>query len=341
VITIVVVGGVALVVVIVTRGSFTRLFRLPIQSIWMVLVALAIQIFLAFVEIPSDRFDDLGLVLVMASYAFLLAFCLVNLRISMMWVIGLGIALNALVIGLNHGMPTIDNEVTTRSGRTIEEPIERTARHRPESDDDLLPFLGDRLRVPDPVDEVISIGDLVIGLGIILVCYQGSRVRRPTRSRRSERTARIAARLRQRESPSQERVQERVQEPVPVPVQDPVPEPVQAQEPAPVQDPVPEQEPVPVQEHVPVQEQEPVPQQEPAPLEEPAPVQEPVQVQDQEHVQEPVPQPTSTKDEHALSHDSPDDTLGVELNEVFARLAADDHAGDAPKEHGTDEPHEA
>ena len=346
-ITIVVVGGVALVVVIVTRGSFTRLFRLPIQSIWMVLVALAIQILLAFVEIPSDRFDDLGLVLVMASYAFLLAFCLVNLRISMMWVIGLGIALNALVIGLNHGMPTIDNEVTTRSGRTIEEPIERTARHRPESDDDLLPFLGDRLRVPDPVDEVISIGDLVIGLGIILVCYQGSRVRRPTRSRRSERTARIAARLRQRESPSQERVQE----PVPVPVQDPVPEPVQAQEPAPVQDPVPEQEPVPVQEHVPVQEQEPVreqepvqeqvQEQEPAPLEEPAPVQEPVPVQDQEYPQEPVPQPTSTKDEHALSHDSPDDTLGVELNEVFARLAADDPPGEAPKEHGVDEAHEA
>ena len=176
-ITIVVVGGVALVVVIVTRGSFTRLFRLPIQSIWMVLVALAIQILLAFVEIPSDRFDDLGIVLVMASYAFLLAFCLVNLRISMMWVIGLGIALNALVIGLNQGMPTADNEVTTRSGRTIEEPIERTAKHRPESDDDLLPILGDRLRVPYPVDEVISIGDVVIGLGIILVSYQGSRVR--------------------------------------------------------------------------------------------------------------------------------------------------------------------
>ena len=206
-ITIAIVGGVALVVVLVTRGSFSRLFQLPIQSIWMVLVALTIQIFLALIELPSDRFDDVGFALVMASYAFLLAFCFVNLRISMMWVIGLGIALNALVIGLNQGMPTADNEVTTRSGRTIEEPIERTARHRPESDDDLLPFLGDRLRVPEPVDEVISIGDIVIGLGIILVSYQGSRVR-PARSRRSERTARIAERLRQREAASEERVQE-------------------------------------------------------------------------------------------------------------------------------------
>ena len=119
-ITIAIVGGVALVVVLVTRGSFSQLFRLPIQSIWMVVVALAIQILLAFVEIPANRLDDLGFGLVMASYAFLLAFCFVNLRISMMWVIGLGIALNALVIGLNQGMPTRDNEVTTRSGRTIE-----------------------------------------------------------------------------------------------------------------------------------------------------------------------------------------------------------------------------
>jgi hypothetical protein len=271
VITIAIVGGVALVVVLVTRGNFSQLFRLPIQSIWMVLVALAIQILLAFVDIPADRLNDLGFGLVMASYAFLLAFCFVNVRISMMWIIGVGIALNALVIGLNQGMPTADHTVTTRSGRTIEEPIERTAKHRPESDDDLLPFLGDRLRVPDPIDEVISIGDVVIGLGIILVCYQASRVRRPAASRRSKRTARIAKRLRQREAASQE--------PLPLPTETST-----------------------------------------------------ITRTDTS---------THTEDEHALSHDSPDDTLGVELKEVFARLAADDHAGEGPNEPDEDEPDEA
>jgi Family of unknown function (DUF5317) len=298
VITIAIVGGVALVVVLVTRGSFSRLYRLPIQSIWMVLVALTIQIFLAFVELPSDRFDDLGLALVLASYAFLLAFCFVNLRISMMWVIGLGIALNALVIGLNQGMPTADHEVTTRSGRTIEEPIERTVKHRPESDDDLLPFLGDRLRAPEPVDEVISIGDVVIGLGIILVCYQGSRVRRPARSRRSERTARIAARLRQQESASQE-------------------QPPNPTEPSPT-------EPSPT---------------EPSPTETSTSA-DTVTVTSTSADTVTVTS-TSAEDKHALSHDSPDDTLGVELKEVFARLAANERAGDAPKEPNEDEPHEA
>jgi Family of unknown function (DUF5317) len=298
VITIAIVGGVALVVVVVTRGSFSQLFRLPIQSIWMVVAALSIQIFLALVELPSDRFDDLGLALVMTSYAFLLAFCFVNVRISMMWIIGLGIALNALVIGLNQGMPTADHEVTTRSGRTIEEPIERTAKHRPESDDDLLPFLGDRLRVPYPVDEVISIGDVVIGLGIILVCYQSSRVRRPARSRRSERTARIAARLRQRESASQER-------------------PLSPTETSPT-------ETSPTETGTSADTGTSM---EPSPTETSTSTDTGVS--------------TSTEDNHALSHDSPDDTLGVELKEVFARLAADEHAGDAPKEPDEDEPHEA
>ena len=277
-ITIAIVGGVALVVVLVTRGSFSQLFRLPIQSIWMVLVALAIQILLAFVDIPADRLDDLGFGLVMASYAFLLAFCFVNLRISMMWIIGLGIALNALVIGLNQGMPTRDNEVTTRSGRTIEEPIERTAKHRPEGGDDLLPFLGDRLQVPYPIDEVISIGDVVIGLGIILVCYQGSRVRRRrSSSLRSERTARIAARMRQRER-KQDRETER--------------------EPARQPETQPERLP-------------PVP---------------------------PV-APPSVKETHVLSHDSADDTLGVELDQVYARLAGDEHGPDASPKPDEDEPH--
>jgi Family of unknown function (DUF5317) len=316
VITIAIVGGVALVVVLVTRGSFSRLFRLPIQSVWMVLVALTIQIFLALVELPSDRFDDLGFGLVMASYAFLLAFCFVNMRISMMWVIGLGIALNALVIGLNQGMPTADNEVTTRSGRTIEEPIERTARHRPESDDDLLPFLDDRLRVPEPVDEVISIGDVVIGLGIILVCYQASRVRRPARSRRSKRTARIAARLRQRESASQEQLPS-PPEPSPPEPSPPEPSPPEPSPPEPTSTEPTSTEPSPP---------------------EPSTSAEP---NTSASADTSTTTSTSTEDKHALSHDSPDDTLGVELKEVFARLATDEHAGDAPKEPDEDEPHEA
>jgi hypothetical protein len=73
--------------------------------------------------------------------------------------------------------------------------------------------------------------------------------------------------------------------------------------------------------------------------------------QDRAASQEQLPLPTetsttsstsaSTEDRHALTHDSPDDTLGVELKEVFARLAADDHVAGEPKKPDEDDPHEA
>jgi hypothetical protein len=193
--SIAVAGGVAIAIVLVTRGSLRQLVRLPIQSIWMVVLALGIQIVLEFVDLPKDRIDDLGFGLLLASYALLLAFCLVNLSIRAMWIVALGVALNTLVIGLNQGMPTRDREVTTAAGRTVERPIERTVKHRPESDDDLVPFLGDQIVIPEPVDEVISIGDIVLGLGIVSVCYFGSRRRRS----RAERTARLREQAQQKQ----------------------------------------------------------------------------------------------------------------------------------------------
>jgi hypothetical protein len=180
-------GGVAIAIVLVTRGSLRRLLRLPIQSIWMLVVALAIQIALEFVDVPKDRIDNVGFVLLMASYALLLAFCFVNLRVPAMWIVALGIALNTVVIGLNQGMPTRDREVTTRSGRTVEQPIKRSVKHRPESNRDLLPFLGDQIVIPEPVHEVISVGDIVLGFGIVAVCYRGSRRRRARSTQRDAR----------------------------------------------------------------------------------------------------------------------------------------------------------
>jgi hypothetical protein len=196
-------GGIAIAIVLVTRGSLRELLRLRIQSIWMVVLALGIQIALEFVDLPKDRIDDLGFGLLMASYGLLLAFCFVNLRVPAMWIVALGIALNAVVIGLNQGMPTRDREVTTASGRTVDKPIERSVKHRPESGDDLLPFLGDKIVIPEPIDEVISVGDIVLAIGIVAVCYRGSRPRRratngqPTR--RAARTAAAARRLQRRE----------------------------------------------------------------------------------------------------------------------------------------------
>ena len=169
--------GVAALVVLLTLGSFSELARLTITGGWLLAAGLGIQIVLEFVDFPSDQIDTLGYGLLMLSYALILAFCLANVRTWGFGVLAIGVAMNALVIGLNQGMPTVDIGNDARGNR-IQKPIEVTVKHRPEKPDDLLRFLDDRILLPEPFDSVLSFGDLVIAVGICELAYFGSRRRR-------------------------------------------------------------------------------------------------------------------------------------------------------------------
>lgn len=167
----------AVLVVVVTLGSFSELTRVTISAPWLLFVGLALQIALEYVDVPDDQIETLGYGVLMLSYALVLAFCLVNLSTAGFGVIAVGVAMNMLVIGLNQGMPTVpignDGE-----GNRVKEPIERSVKHRQERDNDLLGFLGDKIVLPEPFDAVISFGDLVIGVGVCELAYFGSRRRR-------------------------------------------------------------------------------------------------------------------------------------------------------------------
>ena len=168
----------AVLVVVATRGSFRRLGRIQLRGLWALFLALALQIALEFDVVPKARYDDVGFGLLLLSFALILGFCIVNRRTSGFLVIAVGVAMNLLVIALNQGMPTKD-EVHQRNGREVHVPIERTVKHRPEEPDDQLVFLSDQITVPGIPNQQYSIGDIVIALGIIDVCFEASR--RPRR----------------------------------------------------------------------------------------------------------------------------------------------------------------
>ncbi len=174
----------AIVVVVVTRGRFGELIRIRIRAPWLLLVGLGIQGALEFVDFPKDQIETVGYGLLMASYALILAFCFVNITVHGFGLIALGVAMNALVIGLNQGMPTKALREDAH-GRRVEKPIEQTVKHRPESDTDLLPFLGDKIVLPPPIDTVVSAGDLVMMVGILELAYFGTRRRRRRGARQS------------------------------------------------------------------------------------------------------------------------------------------------------------
>jgi hypothetical protein len=169
---------IALIVVVATRGSFQRLGRIQMRAVQLLMVALAIQVLLEFVDFPKDRIDDLGIAILLGSYGLIFGFCYLNRRMSGMLVIAFGIGINVLAIALNGGMPTKD-DVVERNGHEVRVPIERTVKHKPREGDDLVPFLGDVITAPGVPNQQFSVGDIVIGIGIVDLCFEASR--RPRR----------------------------------------------------------------------------------------------------------------------------------------------------------------
>ena len=165
---------VALGVALATRGDLTRIADLRFRRLWMLFAGLALQVALEVVDLPAGRQDDLGIGLLLLSYALLLGFALTNLRIDGMGVIAVGIALNAAVIALNLGMP-----YRAPTGHAVASSV----KHRPERADDVATILSDRIVIP-PLRVSISFGDLIIAVGLVDLCYRGSRrPRGQTRSR--------------------------------------------------------------------------------------------------------------------------------------------------------------
>jgi hypothetical protein len=115
--------------------------------------------------------SSLSLVLLVASYLALLAFAAANARTLGMVVVAVGLALNLIVIGANRGMPVRPSAVIdagiAKDAKELAE-IELKAKHHYEKPSDRLLFLADVIPVR-PLREVLSLGDVVMSLGITIV----------------------------------------------------------------------------------------------------------------------------------------------------------------------------
>ena len=167
-------------VVAVAAGG--RPGNIPAERLrWPALTLLAVALYWA----PSllGASPSAAVVLILFSYASLLAFALANLRLTGMAVVALGLGLNALVIVANDGMP-VDPRAVVSTGLASPgelEAIELGAGRQWQEPDDRLAVLGDVVPVA-VLDEVVSFGDLVLAAGLANV---GFRLLRPARRRAS------------------------------------------------------------------------------------------------------------------------------------------------------------
>lgn len=149
-------------------GRLSRLERLPLRWWGLAIGGLGIQ----FLPLPEGGggTDLLVRTAVLASsYALLLVFALVNIRLPGMPLIVLGLACNGLVIVANGGMPVSEVALADSGQPDVIQLLvdEGAAKHHLMTDDDVLRFLADVIPVPGPIHQVMSVGDVFVYAGLI------------------------------------------------------------------------------------------------------------------------------------------------------------------------------
>jgi len=173
---------VALLVPLVTRGSYERLLSTKLRWGWLLALGLAIQIVLEFASPPRRYWHSYGYGLLVASYVLVLAFCFRNLVLRGMAIVLIGIACNAAAIVANQGMPVkIPPEWRNQTW------AQATLKHHPQQPGEQLLVLSDIIVVREPFDNVLSFGDLILVVGLCDVFYNASRD--PRRARKKARRA--------------------------------------------------------------------------------------------------------------------------------------------------------
>ncbi len=155
---------VAIVIGYILRGSLRNFSGARIRWPLLALAGLALQLWPV-----SATSSALGFGLLMASFGLLFAFGLLNIRNPGFSLIVVGLCMNALVIGVNHGMP-VQREALIRSGQGSTLKLlaqEGGAKHHLAGPDDHLMFLGDVIPVPMPIGQVVSLGDVATYAGVM------------------------------------------------------------------------------------------------------------------------------------------------------------------------------
>jgi hypothetical protein len=176
----------ALLLGVLCGGRPDALVRLPLRWLWLVPVAFAVQWIV--IRIPTlEPHPALGLALV-GSYGAILTCLLINRRLPGLTLAAVGTVLNLTAMVANGGfMPTTQ---ATLAAAGLERTHMELGQRVLASKDILLPpggglfgWLGDAFVVLWPIPQAISIGDVLVAVGIGALVFFGTQPRWGRRSR--------------------------------------------------------------------------------------------------------------------------------------------------------------
>lgn len=165
------------------RGRIAHLAELPLRGLWLVLLALVIQLLIFPFVTPEPLLPYGTVVLHGLSYGILLLWLLLNLRTRELLVVGAGALLNSVVVLANGGyMPASPAALRVAGlagiadiaarGETYGNIVGMSAATR-------LNFLGDWIPLPGalPFARAMSVGDVLIMAGLTWLLVRGMRAR--------------------------------------------------------------------------------------------------------------------------------------------------------------------
>lgn len=159
----------AVVTVPLSGGRLGRLAEIDLRALWAIVVALGLQILI--ISVFPDRFEGIHVPLHILSYGFAAVFVWANRSIPGMLVIGLGAFSNFIAIAANGGVMPASTAALRAAG--LDERSEGFS-NSTAVEDPKLSFLGDVFAIPDSwpiVDNVFSVGDVLIALGLVLLVH--------------------------------------------------------------------------------------------------------------------------------------------------------------------------
>lgn len=157
-----------------------------LRALRLLLVAALVQLLAALV---ADGAGAPYAAALAVSAVFAGGFVLANVHVPGVALVGLGLVLNAAVVGLNGGAMPVSAPAAARAGVDATRfplpaagPDDAGGRHSASADDTRLGFLGDVIPVPSPLRaEVVSAGDVLVAAGVGLLVLTGMSTGGPRR----------------------------------------------------------------------------------------------------------------------------------------------------------------
>jgi len=175
----------SVIVALVRGGKFSRLGDFRFRYGWLALIAFALQILVIYFPLPmAEGFLGKHTLLLLGSYVLLLVVVWLNRRIPGLSIVGLGLALNLLVVLANGGFMPVTLEALRRAGLAhLALGLESGARLMATKDillarqDTHLWILSDIFVIPPPLpfNTIFSLGDFFLAVGAF-VFFQSAMV---------------------------------------------------------------------------------------------------------------------------------------------------------------------